>query len=82
MAKKEETPIRKARRNYEEQHKEERRNATEQFNTRLPRKDYEEICAFLKKNNISKIALIYAGYELLQERLDPNSKWNTPENKE
>lgn len=76
--KKPETPLRKARRKYEEANKEERKKATEQFNTRLPRKDYEEICDFLEKHHIRKIDLIYAGYELLQERFDPNSKWNKP----
>lgn len=76
MAMKEETPLRKARRKYEEVNKDKRKQATEQFNTRIPRKDYEEICSFLKEHNIRKIDLIYVGYELLQERLDPNSKWN------
>lgn len=74
MVKKEETPIRRARRKYEEANKEERRKATEQFNTRLPRKDYEEICDFLEKHHIRKIDLIYAGYEIMKERLEPNGK--------
>lgn len=66
--KKEETPIRKARRKYEETNKEERKQATEQFNTRLPRKDYDEICAFLQEHNIRKIDLIYAGYNALKQQ--------------
>lgn len=74
MIKKEETPIRKARRKYEEINKEERKKATEQFNTRLPRKDYEEICDFLEKHHIRKIDLIYAGYGIMKERLEPNGK--------
>ena len=37
MAKKEETPQRRARRNYEIRNKEEREQATKQFNTRLSR---------------------------------------------
>ena len=69
MAKKEETPLRRARRNYEMRNKEERKRATEQFNTRLPRKDYEEICAFLETNRIRKIDLIYKGYEALREEV-------------
>ena len=69
MEKKEETPLRRARRNYEIRNKEERKRATEQFNTRLPRKDYEEICAFLEANRIRKIDLIYKGYEALREEV-------------
>ena len=46
--KKEETPKRRARRNYELRNKEERQQATKQFNTRLSREGYEEIAAFLK----------------------------------
>ena len=69
MAKKEETPLRRARRNYEMRNKEERKRATEQFNTRLPRKDYKEICAFLETNHIRKIDLIYKGYEALREEV-------------
>lgn len=67
MAKKVETPLRRARRKYEDLNKEQRKQATEQFNTRLPRKDYEEICAFLEKYGVRKIDLIYAGYESLKE---------------
>lgn len=66
--KKEETPARRASRNYEERHKEERRLATGQFNTRLPRKDFEEINAFLEEHHVGKIELIYAGYEALKEQ--------------
>ena len=49
MAKKEDTPIRRARRNYEARNKEEREQATKQYNTRLPRELHDEICAFLKR---------------------------------
>lgn len=74
MAKKEETPLRKARRVYEENHKEERKNATEQFNTRLPRNDYEEICAFLKEHHIGKIDVIYAGYTALKAQYEKTTE--------
>lgn len=67
--KKEDTRERLVRRKYEATHKEERKRATEQFNTRLPRKDYEEICAFLEANYIRKIDLIYKGYEALREEV-------------
>lgn len=67
MPKKAETPLRRARRKYEDINKEQRKQATEQFNTRLPRKDHEEICAFLERYGIRKIDLIYVGYENLKE---------------
>ena len=49
MEHKEETPIRKARRKYEQTNKEQRMQATKQFNTRLSSQMYEEISTFLKK---------------------------------
>ena len=79
MEKKEETPLRRARRNYEIRNKEERKRATEQFNTRLPRKDYEEICAFLEANRIRKIDLIYKGYEALREEVRMRDEKEKPE---
>lgn len=65
MKHKEETPIRKARRKYEQNNKEQRMQATKQFNTRLSSKMYEEICAFLKTHKITKVQLIYEGYKSL-----------------
>lgn len=76
MAKKEETPIRRARRNYEVRNKEERDQATKQFNTRLPRELYNEICSFLKKNRITKVDLIYAGYQALLDHYGPQKPNN------
>lgn len=66
--KKPETPLRKARRKYEEANKEYRDQATKQFNTRLSRKTYDEICAFLKEYRITKVDLILAGYQALQSQ--------------
>ena len=71
MEKKPETPMRKARRKYEEVNKEYRDQATKQFNTRLSRETHDEICAFLKKHRITKVELIYAGYMALQSRYGP-----------
>ena len=48
MPKKADTPQRKARRNYEVRNKDAREQATMQFNTRLPREECDEICAFLR----------------------------------
>ena len=62
------TPKQKARIKYEIVHKEEREQATRQFNTRLPVKEYDEITSFLKEKRIPKVDLIRMGYQaLLQE---------------
>ena len=66
MERKASTPMRENRRRYEERHKEERKAANKVFGTSIPRKDCEEMEAFLKEHNISKVALIYAGYEALK----------------
>ena len=69
MEKKASTPMRENRRRYEEKHKEERREANKVFGTSIPRKTYEEIEEFLKAHNISKVDLIYAGYEALKQNI-------------
>ena len=62
------TPKQKARQKYEIIHKEEREQATKQFNTRLPVKEFNEITSFLKEKRIPKVDLIRMGYQaLLQE---------------
>ena len=66
--KKQLTPKQKARIKYEIIHKEEREQATRQFNTRLPVKEFNEITSFLKEKRIPKVDLIRMGYQaLLQE---------------
>ena len=74
MEKKPETPIRKARRKYEEVNKELRNQATKQFNTRLSRETHDMICAFLKQHRITKVDLILAGYETLLNQYDTKTK--------
>ena len=69
MERKASTPMRETRRRYEEKHKEERKAANKIFGTSLPRKDCEEIDEFLKAHNISKVDLIYAGYEALKQNI-------------
>ena len=64
------TPMKKARRKYEDVHKDERREATGQFNTRLPRPIFDEINRFLKEHGIPKTELIYAGYAALRKQID------------
>ena len=71
MALKPETPQRKARRKYEAENKEYRAQATKQFNTRLATETHDEICAFLKNHKLTKVELIYAGYQALQNKYGP-----------
>ena len=62
------TPKQKARIKYEIIHKEESEQATRQFNTRLPVKEFNEITSFLKEKRMPKVDLIRMGYQaLLQE---------------
>ena len=61
------TPKQKARIKYEMIHKEEREQATRQFNTRLPVKEFNEITSFLKEKRIPKVDLIRMGYQRLLE---------------
>lgn len=60
--KKEDTPSRIIQRRYEATRKEWRKETTAQFNTRLPRKEFEEIETFLKERHLRKLDLIYEGY--------------------
>lgn len=76
IKKKPETPQRKARRKYEILNKEYREQATKQFNTRLLREMHDEICAFLEKYHITKVDLIFAGYEALQNQYGPKEQKN------
>ena len=67
MERKASTPMREAKRRYEEKHKEKRKAANKIFGTSILRKDCDEIDEFLKAHNISKVDLIYAGYEALKQ---------------
>ena len=69
MERKVNTPMRETRRRYEEKHKEERKAANKVFGTSIPRKVCEEIDDFLKAHDISKVDLIYAGYEALKQNI-------------
>lgn len=63
--KKETTPERAVRRKYEETHKEQRRNASGNFQTMLPRAEYEKLCAYIEEQGISKADFIRKAYETL-----------------
>ncbi len=67
VTRKEDTAKRISRRKYEESHKEERKQTCGNFQTMIPRKEYEEINAFLKEQGFTKVALIEAGYNALKE---------------
>ena len=67
MERKEDTPVRKTRRKYEEKNKEKRKQASGNFGTMIPRTLFNEINAFLEENGITKVRLIQEGYEALKK---------------
>ena len=71
VTRKENTPQRIANRKYEEKNREKRKATSGNFQTMIPRDKYEEISAFLKANKISKVQLIYAGYNALLSAQQP-----------
>ncbi len=74
VTRKEDTPMRKARRAYEERKKEERREKSSNFQTMIPKALYEEVDVFLKEHNISKVQFIKDAYELLKQRYQKEQK--------
>lgn len=66
MEKKETTPRRVARRSYEERNKDKRKQASGNFGTMIPRDLYEEINAFLKERNMTKVDFIKRAYEIMR----------------
>lgn len=74
MEKKENTPMRETRRRYEEKNKEERKALNKVWGTSIPRKNAEEIDEFLRKNNMTKVDLIFAGFMALQEQIKEQQK--------
>ncbi len=74
MDRKEDTPRREIRRRYEERHKEQRKEKNRVWGTSIPREYAEEIDEFLRQNNISKVALISAGYEALKDKICEEKK--------
>ena len=71
--KKEDTPLRKRRRRYEESHREERKEKSKVWGTSIDRELAEEIDSFLEQHNIKKGELIYVGYKALQSQYGPNT---------
>ena len=74
MERKEDTPVRKTRRKYEEKNKEKRKQASGNFGTMIPRDLFDEINAFLAKQHITKVQLIFAGYEALKAEVEKENK--------
>ena len=68
MEKREDTPVRKTRRKYEEKNKEKRKQASGNFGTMIPRAFFNEINTFLNENRITKVRLIREGYEALKTK--------------
>jgi len=55
---------------YEAKHKDERKAAHAVWGTSMNRADFEELNKFLKENRITKVQLIYTGWEALKEQLN------------
>ena len=66
MEKKETTPRRAARRSYEERNKDKRKQTSGNFGTMIPRDLFDEINAFLKKRNMTKVDFIRTAYEIMK----------------
>lgn len=66
VPRKEDTPQRVANRKYEAKNKEKRQAASGNFQTMIPRELYDEINAFLKERNMTKVDFIKKAYELLK----------------
>ena len=66
VTRKEDTPQRVANRKYEAKNKEKRQAASGNFQTMIPRDLFDEINAFLKERNISKVDFIKKAYEFMK----------------
>ena len=69
MQKKESTPLRVARRKYEEKNKEKRDAASKVWGTSLPTELADEINDFCKFYDIHKIDLIKEGYKVMKKKI-------------
>lgn len=66
VKRKDDTPQRIANRKYEAKNKEKRRAASGNFQTMIPRDLYDEISAFLKERNMTKVDFIKRAYEIMK----------------
>ncbi len=74
MERKESTPMREIRRKYEDVHKEERKAKNKVWGTSIERSYADEMDEFLARHNITKVAVIVAGYEALKQQYEPRDK--------
>ena len=74
MERREDTPVRLARRKYEEKVKEKRKLASGTFGTMIPRTLFNEINTFLKETGYTKVQLVKAGYKALLEEKEQLNK--------
>ena len=70
MERKEDTPERERKRTYEEKHKEERKSKSKVWGTSVSREFADEIDEFLIKHNVTKVAVITAGFEALKAQYE------------
>ena len=66
VTRQEDTPQRVANRKYEEKNKQKRQAASGNFQTMIPRDLFDEINAFLKERNMSKVDFIKKAYEFMK----------------
>lgn len=66
VTRKEDTPQRVANRKYEAKNKQKRQAASGNFQTMIPRDMFDEINAFLKERNMSKVDFIKKAYEFMK----------------
>ena len=66
VTRKEDTSQRVANRKYEEKNKQKRQAASGNFQTMIPRDLFDEINAFLKERNMSKVDFIKKAYEFMK----------------
>ncbi len=74
MERKESTPERERKRIYEEKHKEKRKAKCKVWGTSIDRRFADEIDEFLIKHNITKVAVIAAGFEALRKQYEPDEE--------
>ena len=68
VTRKENTPQRIANRKYEEKNKEKRQAASGNFQTMIPRELFDEVNAFLRERNMTKVDFIKKAYEILKKQ--------------
>ena len=66
VKRKEDTPQRVANRKYEEKNKNKSKQTSGNFQTMIPRDLFDEINAFLKERNMTKVDFIRTAYEIMR----------------